>query len=397
MIEEPEPQPTGDLFQRRLEQAESMARQQQGEALMLLGEVQDAIPRALIMDADVPAIAVRVWCYLRLSADTPDRSMMAPGYAEIMKNLNIGSRETVSHAYQVLRLTRWLTLITRHTNRWGYRIGNVYGLHTVPADIGQTLELDASYLPFVQYLCSLDPDSRRHARIRGIAVRILEGVVRTAGLPEETAADAWSRVLGTYLDHEQRTEEGCDVYCRAPNSADTDDGEMLEYLPDFPEPGPADLPAPPADLDFHDGILGFSAKVKKIVTGQLSVGVPEDLHQDFLTELAVIVRDRRTSPDPIRNPPNYLKKLIERHGKGESVLSNRIEQLDAERRESERKADQQRRAEADRIRSEIRFLKQMQDRSRSRNKDPDPMLQKQIDELTARMNNGQSNHAGLNS
>ena len=150
-----------DLLNDVIQKAMNMAEQRKGEALLLFGESHDPIPRTLIRDPDLPANAKLIWCHLRSVTGDPTRPDMAPRYADLMRDLSIGSRQTVAHCYHALRLTRWITLVTRRVDRFGYTVGNVYGLHTTPATIQQTLELDASYPGFLQHLCGLaDP---RHA------------------------------------------------------------------------------------------------------------------------------------------------------------------------------------------------------------------------------------------
>lgn len=372
-MSEPEQKPksTSSLFEHQVEQAENMARRQHGEALLLLGEVQDAVPRALVMDPDLPAIAVRIWCYLRLSAD--NSKMMAPSYSDIMQDINIGSKETVSHAYHVLRLTRWLTLITRYTSRFGYRIGNVYGLHTSPATIRQTMELDASYLSFVQYLCGLD--AQRHARIRALAERVRDGIMQAAEPCDNPVADALSRVIGTQVG-----DRSTNVYYRA---AATDPFEnaagSLEYLSDIPPPGTGGPEAvASADPDWHDDILHFTKQTKRIVRVKFA-SVPDELRQPFLNELAVLVRERRKTADPIRNPPAYLSKMIQEYEKGNLVLSNRAEQLEQERLEAARSAEKERKRNHEEEMRDLDHLKRM---NRLR---PNSEIQKQIEQLSARL------------
>ena len=118
-----------------IQQAMNMAEQRKGEALLLFGESHDPIPRTLIRDPDLPANAKLIWCHLRSVTGDPTRPDMAPRYADLMRDLSIGSRQTVAHCYHALRLTRWITLVTRRVDRFGYTVGNVYGLHTTPATI----------------------------------------------------------------------------------------------------------------------------------------------------------------------------------------------------------------------------------------------------------------------
>ena len=70
-------------------------------------------------------------------------------------------------------------------------------------------------------------------------------------------------------------------------------------------------------LDFHDDILGLCGNMKKVAAGVLRAQAPEELHQPFLDELAVIVQER-----PTRSPVVVLCHLIRNSGKGRFALDN---------------------------------------------------------------------------
>ena len=349
-----------------IEQAAQMAEHRQGETLLLLGEAHDPIPRALIQDPDLPAIAKLVWCHLRSSTGDPARPDMAPRYTDLMRDLSIGSRQTVAHCYHVLRLTRWITLITRHKDRRGYTAGVVYGLHTTPATIQQAFELDSSYPDLLQHLCGLAEP--RHATLRSLARRVLDNAMDLVGQTEESALGRLSRLAGART---VQGNQGLDVYFRAaPAPQEPRHRESLPEIPEADDPAPA----PDADLDHHDDILELSERAKGLV-GMRMERVPQDMRQLFLNELAGIVRERQGGGDPIRNPVAYLNRMVQQFDEGTLVLSNRCEQMESTQERARRRQQQ----EADDTRREkLAEISHLEGMLRRR---PSPELQAQVDRM----------------
>ena len=353
-----------DLFNDTIQQAVQLAEHRQGETLLLLGEAHDPVPRTLIQDPDLPPTAKLVWCHLRSSTGDPARPDMAPRYTDLMRDLSIGSRQTVAHCYHVLRLTRWITLITRETDHRGYAVGNVYGLHTTPATIEQTLELDASYLGLLQHLCNLsDP---RFRTLRALAGRMLDHATEQLGRREQPL-ESFSRQLHA---HARGNLESSAYFRTAP--APQDPRPDTIELPEVPAPEPA--PAPDADLDHHDDILELSDQSKSLVAIQMG-RLPQDMRQPFLNELAGIVRERQGGGDPIRNPVAYLNRMVQQFGEGTLVLSNRCEQIESTQERARRREQQ----EAEHARREkLAEISHLEGMLRRR---PSPELQAQVDRM----------------
>ncbi len=117
-----------------------------GDQLVFMGSLQDPVPRHLIIDPDLPASAVRIWAYFRSYITTQADSIKCPTYVEIMRDLNIGSRETVAMHLSLLRATRWISLAARTKNGRGFTRGNIYALHTQPISIADAMVLDEEYM-----------------------------------------------------------------------------------------------------------------------------------------------------------------------------------------------------------------------------------------------------------
>ncbi len=356
-----------DLLNDVIQRAMNMAEQHKGEALLLFGESHDPIPRTLIRDPDLPANAKLIWCHLRSVTGDPTRPDMAPRYADLMRDLSIGSRQTVAHCYHALRLTRWITLVTRRVDRFGYTVGNVYGLHTTPATIQQTLELDASYPGFLQHLCGLaDP---RHAGLRSLARRILDHAIDQIGKPDE-ALDPFIQQMNAHCGN-------ISAFFRAA-AAPGDSRPRSPELLDIPAPSPvlSDLDSP---LDFHNDILKLSAQSKRLVGIQMG-RLPEDMRQLFLNELAGIVRERQSGDRPIRNPVAYLNRMVQQFGEGTLTLSTRCEQVESPKELASRNRKQEEERTRRETMAEISHLENMIRRN------PCPQLQAQADKLRSGLN-----------
>lgn len=118
-------------------------------ALLFLGEMQDPIPRTLIIDPTLNAIDVRIWMLLRISIANPVLPGKLPSQKELSKAIS-NSKMTIWSSMQVLRLNRWLTLCEKVRDSKGQNRGNVYAIHTEPLAISDTLKLDASYIEFIE-------------------------------------------------------------------------------------------------------------------------------------------------------------------------------------------------------------------------------------------------------
>ncbi len=117
-----------------------------GDQLVFMGSLQDPVPRHLIIDPDLPASAVRIWAYFRSHITSMDGSIKCPTYVEIMRDLSIGSRETVAVHLSLLRATRWLSLAARTKDERGFTRGNIYALHTQPISVADAIVLDEEYM-----------------------------------------------------------------------------------------------------------------------------------------------------------------------------------------------------------------------------------------------------------
>jgi len=149
---------------------QGQARDPPAEALLFIGNWNDALPRLLIYDPILEPVDKIVWAVIRTRAD-PHRGTSFPSYAVIGRLANVGSEATVSRALTILRVTRWLTHCGRARDRQGRFRGNVYVLHDEPLPLADTLYLDPVYMAAIH-----QASSHRHARVALIAGGILRSL-----------------------------------------------------------------------------------------------------------------------------------------------------------------------------------------------------------------------------
>jgi hypothetical protein len=140
------------------------------EALLFIGNWNDALPRLLIYDPILEPVDKIVWAVIRTRAD-PHRGTSFPSYAMIGRLANVGSEATVSRALTILRVTRWLTHCGRVRDRHGRFRGNVYVLHDEPMPLADTLYLDPIYMAAIHQAAS-----HRHARVALVAAGVLRSL-----------------------------------------------------------------------------------------------------------------------------------------------------------------------------------------------------------------------------
>jgi hypothetical protein len=118
-------------------------------ALLFMGEMQDPIPRTLIIDSTLNANDVRVWMLLRISIANPSIPGKLPSQKELSQLIQC-SEMTIWSSMQILRINRWLSLCERVKDQNQMNRGNIYAIHSEPMSIGDTLTLDESYLSFIE-------------------------------------------------------------------------------------------------------------------------------------------------------------------------------------------------------------------------------------------------------
>ncbi len=112
------------------------------------------LPHALLLDRRLTPLERNTWQVLRWLIT--ERQVKTPRYEDLQPYLaaspcgNQASRETIARALNVLRTTRWLSLVDRSRDAQGCLRGCVYVLHGDPLTAAEQLELDGGYAGLLQ-------------------------------------------------------------------------------------------------------------------------------------------------------------------------------------------------------------------------------------------------------
>ena len=150
------------------------------DGLLFLGNPQLVFPRLLFDDPVLEPVDRNVWAVIKLHAADGDSVTAFPTYEEIMLRCNIGSKATVSRSIAILRACRWLTVCkARLRDAKGRVKGNIYALHDEPLQLAETLELDDTYLHFLQE--TAQHKQNPHPRAIGVAATVLQDMQSQVG------------------------------------------------------------------------------------------------------------------------------------------------------------------------------------------------------------------------
>ncbi|HFI9571021.1 TPA: STY4528 family pathogenicity island replication protein [Yersinia enterocolitica] len=142
---------------RIVQKAQSGAVTNEQSGLLYLGNVHDAIPRQLFLDARLSPLDKMAWVMIRLYAQQNDGAVF-PTYEELQLQLasphsGKASRETVSRTLLMLRLTGWLSLCKRVRDDGGRVRGNIYAQHDEPLGLRDAEHFDPGWLDALAQAC----------------------------------------------------------------------------------------------------------------------------------------------------------------------------------------------------------------------------------------------------
>lgn len=163
-------------MQNRIEQKTQSGEQSNEQSgLLFLGNVHDAVPRRLFLGNRLSPLDKMAWVMIRLYAQQNEGAVF-PTYDELQYQLALphsdkASRETVSRALLMLRLTGWLSLCKHVRDKSGRIRGNIYAQHDEPLGLFDAEYLDPGWLDAVADAC-------RHANktIRLTALAVLQEI-----------------------------------------------------------------------------------------------------------------------------------------------------------------------------------------------------------------------------
>ena len=297
------------------------------------GQSHEVVPRRLLLDCRLTPLERNAWQVFRLMLQ--GQGVVTPRYEDLQPYLSSvpygasASRETIARVLTMLRLTRWLSLVSRGRDRLSGRLqGSLYVLHDEPLTPAEAMELDQDYLELVGHALS-------HATkaVRIVAQHVLEEIrqdtdINLGRLPSRL--DSWNE----HWTHQgldeapddalQDFELGGDhpVRNRAEPRSDSEPGLNANVSGTVRNPNAActvikesicTVPrATPAVDNLHwPDPLHLSPSERQAVTVTLNKLKPAD-RQAVLNEAGA-----RCAAGSVRKPAAYLMGLIQRALKGD--------------------------------------------------------------------------------
>lgn len=118
-------------------------------AVLYTGNPHDSIPRKLILDPILNSSEIHTWQLYRL--EIGNSAIAAAPNPETLQKLLKVSHMTVYRNLSVLRALRWITLCIENTrDDSGSFAGAVYMVHEEPLGLSETMEIDTSYIQFLE-------------------------------------------------------------------------------------------------------------------------------------------------------------------------------------------------------------------------------------------------------
>ncbi|SEQ12895.1 Helix-turn-helix domain-containing protein [Rosenbergiella nectarea] len=224
--------PVDDVIQRTLAKMQHRIEQktQSGEqsneqsGLLFLGNAHDAVPRRLFLDSRLSPLDKMAWVMIRLYAQQNEGAVF-PTYDELQCQLALphsdkASRETVSRALLMLRLTGWLSLCKRVRDKSGRIRGNIYAQHDEPLGLFDAEYFDPGWLDAVADACRHtnktirltalavlhDIKSDTRMRHRHSRVALIEARLSAAQTPQEMVSSRQKKIPGSETESGQKSQ-----------------------------------------------------------------------------------------------------------------------------------------------------------------------------------------------
>lgn len=168
-----------DALRRRIEWQAAQAKRAETDETPAVRTIyygdNNPLPMALLLDRRLTPLERNTWLVLRWLIT--ERKIRTPRYQDLQPYLATSpcgaqaSRETIARALNVLRTTRWLSLVDRSRDAQGCLRGCVYVLHGDPLSPAEQLELDSGYATLLQHNLS-------HATkgVRDVAQHVIEEI-----------------------------------------------------------------------------------------------------------------------------------------------------------------------------------------------------------------------------
>ncbi|AZC38262.1 STY4528 family pathogenicity island replication protein [Pseudomonas chlororaphis] len=292
------------------------------------GQSHEVVPRRLLLDNRLTPLERNAWQVFRLMLQ--GQGVVTPRYEDLQPYLSsvpygtLASRETIARVLTMLRLTRWLSLVSRERDQLSGRLqGSLYVLHDEPLTPAEAMELDQDYLELVGHALG-------HATkaVRIVAQHVVEEVRQDTNIDRDrlpTRLDSWGdRWMWQGLDqtndavlHESELGEDHWVRNRAEPRSDLEPGLNVSVSGTVRNPNAActvleerlcTVPraTPTVDNLHWPNPLHLSPSERRAVTVALNKLKPVD-RQAVLNEVGA-----RCAAGSVRKPAAYLMGLIQR-------------------------------------------------------------------------------------
>ncbi|MFK3925602.1 STY4528 family pathogenicity island replication protein [Serratia liquefaciens] len=344
--------PVDDVIQRtlakmhnRIEQkAQSGEQSNEQSGLLFLGNVHDAVPRRLFLDSRLSPLDKMAWVMIRLYAQQNDGAVF-PTYDELQCQLALphsdkASRETVSRALLMLRLTGWLSLCKRVRDKSGRIRGNIYAQHDEPLGLFDAEYFDPGWLDAVADACrhtnktirltalavlqEIKSDTRmRHRHSR---VALIEARLSTPQTPQEMVSSRQKKTPNSETEPGQKSQSSGSELCALKGdilpgsdpelSRKTRDGGLVRksnrYVRSFTQSVKDTYVGDESRLSWPTAVIERLHTPDRDMLEQQLNALPDDLGQRILNDLA-----GRMKATEVRNVTAYLLANLKRAREGE--------------------------------------------------------------------------------
>lgn len=119
-----------------------------GDLMFFAGVQQESIPTALFLDPTLRPVDRNLWVVMRLGMRAGGQRAAFPSYEDLENVWRVGSRDTLSISYALLRLQGWLTRVHAVRDAQGRHRGQIWMMHDEPAPLAEIIEIDPDYMSF---------------------------------------------------------------------------------------------------------------------------------------------------------------------------------------------------------------------------------------------------------
>jgi len=165
-----------------------------GDLMFFAGVQQESIPTALFLDPTLRPVDRNLWVVMRLGMRAGGQRAAFPSYEDLENVWRVGSRDTLSISYALLRLRGWLTRVHAVRDAQGRHRGQIWMMHDEPAPLAEIIEIDPDYMSFFDE-CRRHRSPRIRAAAAAMDASLSAAIARGEDITAHTAASA--RRLGS--------------------------------------------------------------------------------------------------------------------------------------------------------------------------------------------------------